>query len=108
MAWPKCECEQRCTLRYQSNVHTNEIAIDEARKSAVVDVREASQVFAFTNDAVNEFSGLDIVVANAGVWTSTDPVEDSQEKLFLTGICSLIRILKVSFYRQGSNPSLSE
>ena len=26
------------------------------------------------------FSGLDIVVANAGVWTSTDPVEDSQEK----------------------------
>jgi len=49
-------------------------------KSAVVDVRNASQIFAFTNEVVDEFSSLDIVVANAGVWTSTDPVEDSQEK----------------------------
>ena len=85
MAKRLAECGANVALcDIESNVHNiaNEISdvTSSKVKSAVVDVREASQVFAFTNDAVNEFCGLDIVVANAGVWTSSDPVEDSQEK----------------------------
>ena len=47
---------------------------------AVVDVRDPDAVFEFVNSSVEHFSGLDIVIANAGVWRPTDPLEDSKEK----------------------------
>ena len=46
----------------------------------VVDVRDPDQIFEFVDGANSRFSGLDIVIANAGIWRSTDPVEDTQEK----------------------------
>ena len=85
MAKRLAECGANVALcDIQTDIHdiANEIAsaTNSEVKAAVVDVREASQVFTFTNEVVDEFPGLDIVVANAGVWTSTDPLEDTMEK----------------------------
>ena len=49
-------------------------------RADVVDVRDPDQVFEFVGEVNSHFSGLDIVIANAGVWRPTDPVEDSKEK----------------------------
>ncbi len=49
-------------------------------RSNVVDVRDPDQVFGFVGEAISDFSGLDIVIANAGVWRPSDPVEDPKEK----------------------------
>jgi len=44
-----------------------------------VDVPDAEGVKAFVDDTVARFGRLDIVVANAGVWRSTDPLGDDWE-----------------------------
>lgn len=68
----------------QSSIHEvaerieNEIEV--STYAAVVDVRDPDAVFEFVNSSVEHFSGLDIVIANAGVWRATDPLEDSKEK----------------------------
>lgn len=48
--------------------------------AAVVDVRNSDGIYGFVEESVSHFSGLDIVIANAGVWRPTDPVEDPKEK----------------------------
>tara|TARA_B100000945_G_scaffold24839_1_gene17379 strand:+ start:6844 stop:7659 length:816 start_codon:yes stop_codon:yes gene_type:complete len=68
----------------QETVHdvAEQIANDTGVKvhADVVDVRDPDQVFRFVGEANSHFSGLDIVIANAGVWRPTDPVEDPKEK----------------------------
>ena len=85
MAKRLAECGANVALcDIQTDIHdiASEIAkaTDNEVKAAVVGVRETSQVFTFTNEVVDEFLGLDIVVANAGVWISTDPLEDTMER----------------------------
>ncbi len=41
-----------------------------------VDVRDAAAVKAFVDDAAGAYGGIDVVVANAGIWCSTDPLRD--------------------------------
>ena len=48
--------------------------------AAEIDVRNPEEIYGFVQESVSRFSGLDIVIANAGVWRPTDPLEDSQEK----------------------------
>ena len=83
MAKRLAECGANVALcDIESNVHNiaNEISdvTSSKVKSAVVDVREASQVFAFTNDAVNEFSGLDIVCL---LYTSPSPRDRTRTRM---------------------------
>ncbi len=44
------------------------------------DVRDADQVKAFIDSAAESLGGIDILVANAGVWRNTDAREDSYDK----------------------------
>jgi NAD(P)-dependent dehydrogenase (short-subunit alcohol dehydrogenase family) len=48
--------------------------------SEVLDVRDADGVRRFVDAAAHRFGGLDIVVANAGVWRLVNPLTDSWEK----------------------------
>ena len=45
-------------------------------EAGVVDVREPDAVRAFVDAAAETFGGIDLVVANAGVWRPTDPCVD--------------------------------
>jgi NAD(P)-dependent dehydrogenase (short-subunit alcohol dehydrogenase family) len=48
------------------------------------DVRDPAQVKAFVDGAADEFGGLDIAVANAGVWERTNALTDSWEDSIAT------------------------
>lgn len=48
--------------------------------ATTADVRDAADIHRFVEDSVLRFGGLDIVIANAGVWRPTDPLADDWTK----------------------------
>ena len=59
-----------------------EIAKSTGRRviATLADVRDPQAIRGFVNAAVAQLGGLDIVVANAGIWRPTDPVGDDADK----------------------------
>ncbi|MDP6298080.1 MAG: SDR family oxidoreductase [Acidimicrobiales bacterium] len=68
----------------QSSIHEVAERIKEDTGASIyavaADVRNHDEVYQFVNETAERFAGLDIVIANAGVWRPTDPLEDSKEK----------------------------
>jgi NAD(P)-dependent dehydrogenase (short-subunit alcohol dehydrogenase family) len=70
-----------CDIQAKGADVANAISHDTGAEVTFVqaDVREADQVKAFVDGAAAHFGGIDILVANAGIWRPTDPVGDDWE-----------------------------
>ena len=67
-----------CDLQPKGRAVADDIVATTGREVtfAEVDVRDATAVKHFVDEAAATFGGIDIVVANAGIWRATDPVSD--------------------------------